>query len=83
MVAPLRAVAIRLMVSNASTETVVDPLGLVVVLETIVHRGCPLSGGCRMDRGLPIEMRGSRLVTCGGLLDERGRDLGLLDSGAF
>jgi hypothetical protein len=30
-------------------RTVVDPLGLAVVLETIAHRWCSLSGGRGMD----------------------------------
>jgi hypothetical protein len=46
---PSRVVAVCLMisvvVSNASAEAVVDPLGLTVVLESIAHRGYPLSTG--------------------------------------
>jgi hypothetical protein len=60
------------MVSNAPAEAVVDPLGLTVVPEAFMHRGCPLSGGHGVDQGLPSEMRGSRLVTRGGLLESRG-----------
>jgi hypothetical protein len=51
--APLRVVAVHLVmslvVSNASTEVVVDPLGLTVVSESITQRRCPLSGGRGMD----------------------------------
>jgi hypothetical protein len=60
---PLRAVAVRLVVSNASAETVVNRLGLAVVSETIAHRGCPLSGRHRVHRGLPLKARGPHLMT--------------------
>lgn len=54
--------ALSVMVLNTPAEAVVGPLGLAVVLESVSHHGCPIPGGCRMDRGLPFEMRGSRLV---------------------
>jgi hypothetical protein len=76
MATPPRVVAIRLVmlivVSNTPVEAVMDPLGLTIVPEAITHRGCPLSGGCGVDRGLPFETRGCRLVTRGGLPKSRG-----------
>jgi hypothetical protein len=50
------------MVMNSSVEAVVDPSMLVVVLEAVLYREGFLLGGFRMDRSLPLEARGSRLV---------------------
>jgi hypothetical protein len=58
---PLRVVAVRLVVSNASAETVVGRL--VVVSETITHDGCLLLGRRRVHRGLPLEAIGPNLMT--------------------
>jgi hypothetical protein len=65
--------------SGASTETIMDCLGLAIVSEMVVHHGRPLPGMCGMHRGFPLEARGSRLKARSGSSEPRGRTLGLLD----
>jgi hypothetical protein len=81
--APPGAVAKCFALSRASTETVMDRLGLAIVSETVMHHGCPLPGMCKMQRGFPLETRGPWLEARSGSLEPRGRTLSLLDRGAF
>jgi hypothetical protein len=81
--APPRAVAKCLAPLGASTETVMDFLGLSIVPETVVHGGCPLLGMRGMHRGLPLEARGPWLEARRGPPEPRGQTLGLLDHRAF
>jgi hypothetical protein len=67
---------------GASTETIMDCLGLAIVLETVVHHERPLPGMRGMHRGFPLEARGSRLKARSGSPEPRGRTLGLLDHSA-
>jgi hypothetical protein len=76
---PPRVVAECLVLSGASSEMVMNCIGLVVVSETFLHHGCPRSGMRRMHQGFPLEARGHRLMTRSGLSEPRSRALGLLD----
>jgi hypothetical protein len=81
--APTVAVAECFPLLGVSAETVVDCLGLAVILETVVHRGSLLPGIRGMHRGFSLEDRGPRLMARGEFSEPRGQSLGLLDRSAF
>ena len=66
-------------VVDSLVEVVMNTTVLAVVEEVVLYHGSFLPGGFGVDRGLPLEVRGSRPVLRGGLPKLRDRALSLLD----